>query len=188
MNNWREINRTEEEKSVGKRERYECSTFFRWKREHWWSLNTHLLHLQTEYSASNPSVEIWVLSLTRNLTLIDRWNQSFSRPRCNLVTSQKLDLFVSTKNPIKTVMQAFITSFFNTITPRFLLTHYDPRVIITPILPSLHFRHFWMDFDRFGLWLAPDYITDLPTTYEPECILRSSGRSLLVIPWSRLKN
>lgn len=44
-----------------------------------------------------------------------------------------------------------------------------------------------MDFDRFGLWLAPDYITDLLTPYEPECILRSSDRGLLVIPWSRLR-
>ena len=35
--------------------------------------------------------------------------------------------------------------------------------------------------------MAPDYITDLLTPYEPECGLRSSSRGLLVIPRSRLK-
>ncbi|KAK0132431.1 hypothetical protein N1851_032697 [Merluccius polli] len=35
--------------------------------------------------------------------------------------------------------------------------------------------------------LAPDYIADLLTSYEPERTLRSSGGSFLAIPWSNLK-
>lgn len=65
----------------------------------------------------------------------------------------------------------------------------------TPVLASLHWLPvcFRIDFKILFITfkaingLAPDYIFDIWTPYEPSCGLRSSGRGLLSIPGSRLR-
>jgi len=76
-----------------------------------------------------------------------------------------------------------------------LLTGFNRREHITPVLSSLHWLpvRFRIDFKtllftfKARLGLAPSYIAELLTPYEPPCSLRSSGRSLLAVPKSRLR-
>ena len=76
-----------------------------------------------------------------------------------------------------------------------LLTGFNRRHNITPILASLHWLpvHFRIDFKillitfKARMGLAPSYITDMLTPYEPARSLRSLGGAFLVFPKSRLK-
>uniref|UniRef100_A0A667WJC6 Reverse transcriptase domain-containing protein n=1 Tax=Myripristis murdjan TaxID=586833 RepID=A0A667WJC6_9TELE len=75
-----------------------------------------------------------------------------------------------------------------------LLTHTRRSDHITPVLAVLHWLpvSFRIDFKVLLLvfkalnGLAPPYIQDLLTPYEPGRSLRSSGRALLEVPYSRL--
>ncbi len=77
-----------------------------------------------------------------------------------------------------------------------LITGFNRRHHSTPVLTSLHRipLHFRIDFKilliifkaRQGLALS--YITEFLTPYEPSSSLRSSGRSLLVVPKWKLKS
>lgn len=70
------------------------------------------------------------------------------------------------------------------------------QVITSPHLASLHWLpvFFRIDFKILLITfkvlqgLAPSYIAELPTTYEPSPSLGSLGRSLLVIPKRKLKS
>ncbi len=77
-----------------------------------------------------------------------------------------------------------------------LLTGFNRGHHITPVLASLHWLPvcFRIDFKillitfKFLQGLAPSYIAELLTTYEPSRSLRSLGRSLLVVPKRKLKS
>ena len=77
-----------------------------------------------------------------------------------------------------------------------LLTGFNRQHHITPILASLHWLpvRFRIDFKillitfKARRGLAPSYITDMLTPYEPARSLRSSGGALLAVPKSRLKS
>ena len=76
-----------------------------------------------------------------------------------------------------------------------LLTRSKKCDHITPVLAALHWLpvHFRIDFKillfvfkaRHGL--APVYISDILSSYEPARSLRSTGKALLAVPGSRLK-
>ena len=77
-----------------------------------------------------------------------------------------------------------------------LLTGFNRRHHITPVLASLHWLpvRFRIDFKillitfKARLGLAPSYVTEMLTPYEPVRSLRSSGGGLLAVPKSRLKS
>ncbi|KAF7651423.1 hypothetical protein LDENG_00111240, partial [Lucifuga dentata] len=77
-----------------------------------------------------------------------------------------------------------------------LLTGFNRRHHITPILASLHWLpvRFRIDFKillitfKAHLGLAPSYITEMLTPYESVRSLRSSGGTLLAVPKWRLKS
>jgi hypothetical protein len=66
---------------------------------------------------------------------------------------------------------------------------------ITPVLKSLHWLpvHLWIKFKILLLCyrilndLAPSYLAELLTSYSPTRSLRSSSKSLLLVPKTRLK-
>ncbi|KAF7642196.1 hypothetical protein LDENG_00262360, partial [Lucifuga dentata] len=77
-----------------------------------------------------------------------------------------------------------------------LLTGFNRRHHITPILLSLYsfpvrfrieFKILLITFKAL-LGLAPSYVTEMLTPYEPVCSLISSGGTLLAVPKSRLKS
>ncbi|KAF7642270.1 hypothetical protein LDENG_00261100, partial [Lucifuga dentata] len=77
-----------------------------------------------------------------------------------------------------------------------LLTGFNRRHHITPLLASLHWFpvRFRIEFKillitfKALLGLAPSYITEMLTLYEPVHSLRSLGGTLLAVPKSRLKS
>lgn len=158
--------------------------------------------------------KIWVSFLTTSWNLINMLNQLFSPATSTWGILQKYGPL--SFQQLETVIHAFVSSRLDYCNALYsclsqdavtrlqlvqnsaarLLTKTSYHSHITPVLMSLHWLpiKFRIQFKILLLTykasngLAPEYIAELLMPYTPARPLRSSEQSLLVAPWSSLKN